>query len=186
MVNALILHLNDQPLASCVATLTEGFDQGKNRLTLDDRRPIVVGGATIGSVGRLSLWDKGKSRLRWSGPLVMVADGVKKAQALSALGLRRDETMYLALASRHEQWIGRVFPKRPDNIAYWVSPPQSDALSLNDFPYVFLLNDARPDFGLANRVIAICERLAEALTASRVWAKPRPPRERAISGEYQP
>ena len=180
-VGALIFHANDWPIAGMVESINEDVGHEKFRARITPRIPFRLGsGNNGGRSATLSVFKGNNTTPVWEGRIIEVAPDVKKREALAAFSLTRDETLYLALASRHQEWLdvayGEHMTKKLTDLFF---PPASNGLRLNDFRHLFLVNDkvhafVRGDFRVLFYYAQISIALFTALAGSRVWQQPRP------------
>ncbi len=189
MVKALVYHWGDRLIAETIAALEDDTRHERHRIRRIRWSPFIASdGCAGGRVSGFSVIDSSSSKEVWNGRLIEVATGVKKRAALSSLDidLTRDEVLYLTLASGHRQWleVADVRGARGE-LTHFFIPPQSNGFRLNDFPYIFLVNDIsrgyidRPENrSLYHTQIAIA--LLGGLAKAKNWPQPRKPFEKVI------
>jgi hypothetical protein len=186
-VKALIFHQGDEPIAKMIESLGSDTSHEKFRARKTPWIPFRVdGGRNGGNSATFSVYKGTNLDPVWEGRIIAVASDVKKREALAAFGLSREETLYLALAKRHQAWLDIVYGEHMTRkLTDVFFPPASIGLRLNDFPFIFLVNDKTYVFGNAHTPFyyyQIGNALNVALAGSRVWQQPRSAEARVEAG----
>jgi hypothetical protein len=180
-VKALIFHANDWPIVGMIESINEDVGHEKFRARITRWIPFRLESGNNGGRSAILSVFKGSTTPVWQGRIIEVAPGVKKREVLGLheFGFTRDETLYLALASLHSAWLeiayGEHMTKRLTDVFF---PPMSVDLRLNDFPFIFLVNDkshtfVRGDYHILLYYTQISIALFAALARSWVWQQPR-------------
>jgi hypothetical protein len=178
-VRALIFHANDWPIAGTIESLNDAIGNEKYRARISRMIPFTVkSGKEGGRSAILSVYKGISTTPVWEGRIIEVATNVKKHEALAVFNFTRDETLYLALASLHQEWLdvayGEHMTRKLTDVFF---PPASNGLRLNDFQYLFMVNDkmhtfVRGDYCVLLYYTQISIALFTALAGSRVWQQP--------------